>query len=86
VRFERAGDRLMAIVADDGVGFDPAAVARDGREHLGLLGMQERVALIGGDFRLHTSPGAGTRVEIEAVVPSTGPATPSLSKGALPHA
>ena len=33
-------------------------------ERHGLLGMRERVTMLGGDFRLETRPGAGTRIEL----------------------
>ncbi|MFN3430671.1 MAG: ATP-binding protein, partial [Candidatus Sericytochromatia bacterium] len=68
VRFVLEADRLTATIEDDGVGFDPAAIGRDGREHLGLLGMRERIALIGGEFQLTTAPGAGTRVAVTAAL------------------
>jgi signal transduction histidine kinase len=57
---------LRLLVRDDGVGFD-IAVARQ-RAHrascLGLLGMQERVSLLGGRFDLVSSPGAGTEISV----------------------
>jgi signal transduction histidine kinase len=91
VTFGMEGNRLTARVSDDGVGFDPMAIAKDGREHLGLLGMQERIALIGGEFRLKTAPGAGTCVEVTAQLPETGPAliglpdSLELTEGEFPH-
>ena len=52
---------LHLSVHDDGRGFDPPAVL-GGRTSLGLLGMQERVALVGGRFACHSSPRHGTAV------------------------
>jgi signal transduction histidine kinase len=49
------------VVEDDGLGFDaelPTATA--GR--LGLLGMRERVTLIGGTLTIESAPGRGTIV------------------------
>lgn len=86
VRFERVGDRLTATIEDDGVGFDPSVIGRDGREHLGLLGMQERIALLGGEFRLHASPGLGTRVEVTAPLPHEPQNAPALHEEGSPHA
>jgi two-component system NarL family sensor kinase len=64
-----AADRVHLVVEDDGRGFDPARAPKD---HFGLIGMNERVKLIGGEMKLETSPHKGTRVEVE--VPLEGPA------------
>jgi PAS domain S-box-containing protein len=56
---------LVLAVADDGRGFD-LAQARERAlrgESMGVLGMEERVALAGGRLEIATRPGAGTRVE-----------------------
>ena len=53
-------------VTDDGNGFEPANVSRDGRG-LGIFSMRERVALVDGAFDLTSGPGMGTRVR--ATVP-----------------
>lgn len=58
----RSADRLRVAVTDDGVGFDPAAV---GSGSLGLGGMMERAALVGGAVSLTASPGRGTTVVLE---------------------
>jgi signal transduction histidine kinase len=50
-------------IADDGIGFDPAAV--QGRGGLGLRGMAERVEQLGGQLRIKSEPGAGTIVQVE---------------------
>jgi signal transduction histidine kinase len=60
------GRSLAAVVEDDGSGFDPDAVAADG---LGLVGMHERVALVGGRLRVEASPGKGTTVAAEVPLP-----------------
>lgn len=51
---------LEICVEDHGVGFDPRAVPT---ERLGLLGMQERVELLGGTFLLRSAPGRGTIIQ-----------------------
>jgi len=48
-------------ITDDGVGFDDGADKRPG---IGLIGMKERVQILGGSFHLATAPGEGTRVEV----------------------
>ena len=61
VRIQCAGDTLQVEVADQGPGFDPAALPA-GSDHLGLIGMRERVESLGGVFRIETGAGQGTRV------------------------
>jgi signal transduction histidine kinase len=60
VVLERQDGRAIAVVEDDGVGFDPEAAAESGR--LGLIGMRERLALVRGHLEVETRPGAGTTV------------------------
>jgi len=58
---------LSLLVRDDGVGFD-VEVARaraSAGGSLGLLGMEERVALVGGRLRVDSRPGHGTEVQVE---------------------
>ncbi|WP_432077069.1 sensor histidine kinase [Streptomyces wuyuanensis] len=52
---------VVLTVADDGVGFDEAAVAGSG---VGIAGMRERIAELGGEVRLCTSPRQGTTVTV----------------------
>ncbi len=66
------GEQLKMVIIDDGIGFDPSGTFRvlDNDRHFGLVGMQERVNLIGADLRLDSSPGKGTVVTV--VWPVTG--------------
>jgi two-component system sensor histidine kinase UhpB len=64
-------EHLELFIADDGVGFDPEAVRRSRARSLGLIGMAERLALIGGTLEIDSAPGKGTR--IRARVPAGGP-------------
>jgi signal transduction histidine kinase len=48
-------------VSDDGVGFEPNLV----REGFGLVGMRERVALLGGTLSFDSSPGKGTTIRAQ---------------------
>ncbi|HYM15906.1 MAG TPA: ATP-binding protein, partial [Dehalococcoidia bacterium] len=71
-----AKDSFVARVADDGLGFDAAAVlgARSDGIGLGLVGMQERAKLIGGTLRITSQHGKGTRVALElATAAQMGP-------------
>lgn len=64
IELGKADGELLLVVRDDGHGFD-VAVARNhaiqGRSQ-GLLSMQERVALAGGDLQIDSTPGGGTCV------------------------
>ena len=63
VWLRRPSDRNVELVIhDDGAGFDPNEV-RDGG--LGLVGMRERVALLGGRMSVESSEGAGTMLTAE---------------------
>lgn len=57
---------VEAQVVDDGRGFDPdttlAQARRDG--HLGVVGMQERVRMLGGETRIESRPGGPTVVSV----------------------
>jgi signal transduction histidine kinase len=67
----RGADRVTMEIEDDGAGFDPASLPPLGSSvrGLGLLGMRERMELVGGTFRFDSSPGAGTRVVFDVPVP-----------------
>jgi len=58
------GWNVLASVVDNGVGFDVPSIMRSRERGLGLFGMQERVALLGGSFRITSLPGQGTRVVV----------------------
>jgi len=53
---------LLIEVSDQGGGFNPAQAAAAGGEHMGLIGMRERVESLGGAFCIEVQPGPGTRV------------------------
>jgi signal transduction histidine kinase/DNA-binding response OmpR family regulator len=63
VLLERRGDRVVTIVEDDGVGFDPGAAGESGR--LGLFGMRERAKMLGGTLVVESTPGTGATVLVE---------------------
>jgi two-component system CheB/CheR fusion protein len=76
VVLERRHDQVHVIVEDDGRGFDLDALlqAPEAHQRLGLLGMQERVALVGGKLTIEAELGAGTALFIR--IPVTPPVSP----------
>jgi signal transduction histidine kinase len=57
---------LSIEIEDDGIGFDPEEMRqpRESGQGLGLLGMRERLALLGGTCSVESHVGQGTRVVI----------------------
>ncbi len=73
VSLQCLGDTVRLRVRDEGGGFRPEG-ATDGAgpgEKVGLSGMRERVALLGGRFEIQTAPQAGTSVLAEVRIPAT---------------
>jgi signal transduction histidine kinase len=63
VAVEWRDDLVTATVQDDGVGFDPEANPDPAKgKRLGLIGMRERAALVGGTVEIQSCPGGGTTV------------------------
>jgi signal transduction histidine kinase len=62
VRLSRSADVVMLSVTDDGVGFDPSEATGG----FGLVGMRERVGLVGGSLTLDGTQGG---VRLEATFP-----------------
>ncbi len=56
--------QVVAVVEDDGCGFDPEAAPAESSAgyRLGVLGMRERVVLLGGELTIDSGPGRGTTV------------------------
>jgi signal transduction histidine kinase len=71
LQMSRAGGTLSVDVEDDGRGFTPAAVATPSEtgQGLGLLGMRERIEILGGTLTLDSSPGSGTHVAFTVPIP-----------------
>ncbi len=66
VTFTAGPQRLVVHVADNGIGFREEEVRKAGPHGgLGLRGIRERVALVGGGLRIESSPGRGTAVIVE---------------------
>lgn len=69
-------NQVTLEIRDDGVGFSPAhrlATLRhnNGESHFGLLNLNERVRAFGGDLRIESQPGKGTRICAQLPVKAT---------------
>ena len=65
VRIDCTGAVATLAIEDDGVGFDPATVARSMEGGFGLASMRERVEQVGGRIAVHTAPNEGTTIVVE---------------------
>jgi PAS domain S-box-containing protein len=74
VILERRPDQVLLIVEDDGIGFESGETDRTG-QGFGLLGMQERAALVGASLQIESTGGKGTtilvRMDLAAATGST---------------
>jgi signal transduction histidine kinase len=73
---------LSVVIEDDGVGFDPEVVGQRVRlgEHLGMLGMTERVRGVGGTIEFDSRPGAGSRIRVRIPCPGAAPGPDDRSR------
>ena len=55
---------VTMIIEDNGRGFDFTAANKKGDQCLGLMGMKERVNLLGGSFVIESAPGEGTTIRV----------------------
>jgi len=62
IELDISDERVALVVVDNGVGIPDAELTA--KKSLGLLGMQERALLFGGDVSISGSPGHGTRVSV----------------------
>jgi signal transduction histidine kinase len=60
---QRRDGRVLVMVEDDGVGFEPKLVRHGDR--LGLLGLHERAEALGGILTVESAAGAGTTIVVE---------------------
>ncbi|HSB88989.1 MAG TPA: GAF domain-containing protein [Anaerolineales bacterium] len=68
VVLERRSDSVVAVIEDNGRGFDTQEALAPGAVRLGLFGMQERAALVGGRWDIESSHGKGATIFVEVPV------------------
>lgn len=79
VEIQKVARCVLLTVADDGKSFDARRLRyAKGDRRLGLLGMRERVEMVGGSFEIRADPGKGTTVE--ARIPLGGRALQAPTK------
>ena len=76
------GPSLVFTVEDDGTGFDPATTPMG----IGLQGIADRLAALGGTIEITSAPGRGTRVtgQVSAAGDDSSPPLAAASRGAAP--
>lgn len=86
VVFRLDAHQLALELRDNGRGFTPPKrwLDLEAQGHLGLSGLAERVAAIGGHLHVSSAPGTGTTLRIEAPRPSVAPPDPETTES--PHA
>jgi len=76
IAFQFKDETVVIDVKDDGIGFDMVEVtlSPDSQRGLGLMGMLERIELIGGQMEIDTAPGYGAQIHIEVPLRQKEPA------------
>jgi PAS domain S-box-containing protein len=73
VLIHRNPSEVRLVIEDDGKGFDVSEVLSDAQ--LGLLGIRERVRLVGGSVTVESSPGHGTTICVSVRLPEPEPSS-----------
>jgi signal transduction histidine kinase len=73
VNLARRNGTVVAVVSDNGKGFDVKSVRKRAHEtqSIGLFSIEERMRHIGGEFLIESTPGTGTRMTLSAPTTST---------------
>jgi signal transduction histidine kinase len=69
IRIQRMTGSINCHIRDNGMGFDPASIAdRRGEQGFGLIGIRERLSVVGGDMQINSADGCGTELVISIPV------------------
>jgi two-component system, chemotaxis family, CheB/CheR fusion protein len=77
-------DNLTLIIEDNGQGFDLNKVQSEGEKWLGLIGMRERAALLGGAVKIESRPGSGTTIFVRIPLPPAEEGVPANEENPRP--
>jgi signal transduction histidine kinase len=68
IRLDRQDDHVILRITDDGCGFnlDEMRIRAVAGDSIGVLGMQERGTLVGGELTIESAPGQGSSVQLRA--------------------
>jgi signal transduction histidine kinase len=69
VTVERRSGHVLAIVEDDGSGFDASRLDATSTRQIGIVGMRERALVVGGELTLESSEGHGTTLRVKLPLP-----------------
>lgn len=69
VKLEQQNDEVTLLIQDDGIGFNVKEVTA--KETFGILGMKERMAMIGGACTIYSLPGNGTTITVKVKLKAT---------------
>ena len=66
IKVRTSASHISVSIKDNGRGFDPQQVLRGEAERVGwgLLGIAERTMLLGGRYRIDSTPGQGTDIQV----------------------
>jgi signal transduction histidine kinase len=65
IGFHRTADSIRCCIRDNGRGFDPASIAvREAEQGFGLIGIRERLSVVGGHLQIDSANGHGTKLMI----------------------
>jgi signal transduction histidine kinase len=77
VELRQSGTELHLLIRDDGKGFDVQTAQQQAEQgaSAGLLGMQERVWLVGGQIEIESALAQGTEIRVRFPLPHSPPPT-----------
>jgi signal transduction histidine kinase len=83
IRFAKNATGIGMRLHDNGISFNAAKqLLAKGGKRLGLLGMRERVEMVGGTFGIESAPGQGTTIIVD--IPIDKPPPGKIKKSSMP--